>query len=194
MNASPDKMLLQFEKSPLGKASPTKKSGKKRDVTSSTKKKSKRVNENENAGESVSPVKRSSPLKAQTLGFGVKSPSKKQMRLLEHQGDEPDCDDEISPFKSTEKAKKRGSLLESLEKISFNDEEPLLRTESVKVIEEELELGSNLLKERKISIPEPVVQPCIESILELDVPIINYGSFISTKVLGSTLQLTNKTK
>jgi hypothetical protein len=185
-------MLIQFEKSPLGKTSPTKRSGKKRDLNSSTKKKSKRVDEN--AGEGVSPVKRSSPLKSQSLGFGVKSPSKKQMRLLESlQGDEHD-EDEISPFKSTEKTKKRGSLLESLEKISFDDEEPLLRTESVKVIEEDLELGSNLLKERKVSIPEPVVQPCIESILELDVPIINYGSFISTKVLGSTLQLTNKTK
>jgi hypothetical protein len=63
----------------------------------------------------------------------------------------------------------------------------------VKIVEEEPELGNNLLKDRKIALPEPVI-PCIESILELDVPIINYGSFISTKVLGSTLQLTNKTK
>ena len=63
----------------------------------------------------------------------------------------------------------------------------------MKIVEEEPELGNNLLKDRKIALPEPVI-PCIESILELDVPIINYGSFISTKVLGSTLQLTNKTK
>lgn len=108
------------------------------------------------------------------------------MMLLKHSGDEPDCEDEISPFKSSEKGlMRRGSLLESLEKISFSDDDNLLRTESVKECTEELAVGNNLLKERKLQAVPAL--PSIESILELDVPIINYGSFISTKVLGSTL-------
>jgi hypothetical protein len=117
-------MLVQFEKSPLGKASASPKK-KAKNVNSSAKKKSKRADEN--AGEGVSPSKRSSPMKQAALGFGSKSPSKQQMRLLEHQGDTPDCDDEISPFKSG--GKQRDSILASFDKISFEEEDDnLLRT------------------------------------------------------------------
>ena len=99
-------------------------------MTSSSKKRSKRVDEN--TVEGVSPVKRSSPMKSGAPGFSGKSPSKKQMMLLKHSGDEPDCDDEISPFKDMGKCEKRSSLLESLEQISFTeDTDNLLRTESV---------------------------------------------------------------
>ena len=72
-NNSPDKMLVQFEKSPLGKASASPKK-KAKNVNSSAKKKSKRADEN--AGEGVSPSKKSSPMKQAALGFGSKSPSK----------------------------------------------------------------------------------------------------------------------
>ena len=189
-STSPDKTMIsmQFEKSPAkSSASPQKRSGKKATASSSTKKR--RVVD-ENDVEGSSPVKyqqKSSPLKT----FMGKSPTKKQMMLCKHAGDEPDCDDEISPFKE-ENINKRGSLLESLEQISFGDDDDdnLLRTESVQI---HAEPETNLLKERKrqaqdIALEtEQVVHPDIESILELDVPIINYGSYISTKVLGSTL-------
>jgi hypothetical protein len=68
-------------------------------------------------------------------------------------------------------------------------EEPLAR---ISPFEESL--GGNLLQEGKRQAQAPPNQIDISSIVDLDVPIINYGRFISTKVLGSTLLLTNKTK
>jgi hypothetical protein len=74
----------------------------------------------------------------------------------------------------------------------------LIKPKSIETTEDESALTGNLLKERKLqannpqlfgaaedSEEEPELE--IEQILELDVPIINYGQFISTKVLGSTL-------
>ena len=115
-------------------------------------------------------------------------------------------DNEISPFTS------HTGLLGNIDQIPFNldEEDTLIKTTSIEVVpeveEEETPVqAGNLLKERKHqannqqifgassdSDEEPELE--IEQILELDVPIINYGQFISTKVLGSTIQLTNKTK
>lgn len=102
-------------------------------------------------------------------------------------------ENEISPFGGFGAAN-------LLDQISFcpDEEESLIKPKSIETTEDESALTGNLLKERKLqannpqlfgatedSEEEPELE--IEQILELDVPIINYGQFISTKVLGSTL-------
>ena len=102
-------------------------------------------------------------------------------------------ENEITPFGGKQ------NLLETLDSISFctDDEESLIKPKSIENQTEE-HLAGNLLQERKLQANNPQIfgpnedsdeepELEIEQILELDVPIINYGQFISTKVLGSTL-------
>jgi hypothetical protein len=99
----------------------------------------------------------------------------------------------ISPFKAnrpdTSSQSRCINLLEQIPLCSVQVEEPLARISSF-----EESLGGNLLQESKRQAQTPPIQVDISAIVDIDVPIINYGRFISTKVLGSTLLLTNKTK